>query len=35
MVQKAQVLMRDVKAGGKNMVSAEMFGASNIEKGPA
>ena len=32
MVQKAQALMRDVKKNGKNMVNAEVFGASNIEK---
>lgn len=33
MVQKAQALMRDAKANGKNMVNAEVFGASNMEKG--
>lgn len=33
MIQKAQALMRDVKKNGKNMVNAEVFGASNIEKG--
>lgn len=33
MVHKAQTLMRDVKKNGKNMVNAEVFGASNLEKG--
>lgn len=32
MVAKAQMLMKDVKANGKNMVNAEVVGASKIEK---
>jgi diguanylate cyclase (GGDEF)-like protein len=33
MVPKAQALMQEVKKSGKNMVNAEVFGASNTEKG--
>ena len=33
MVEKANALMRDVKNNGKNMVNAEVFGASNNGKG--
>ena len=33
MIQTADALMRDVKKTVKNMVNAEVFGASNLEKG--